>query len=117
MIEDEKFVEKVAEAMWNTTWAAEAGVSWDEAVSCQGAIIEDFRKYARAAIAAVREHDKEQGLVHADSTGAVDGHASDCAIHNQPAYPAGPCDCGYQSRRADLLVDRDSPATPSRDVS
>ena len=23
-----------------------------------------------------------------------DGHWSDCAIHNEPAYPAGPCDCG-----------------------
>jgi hypothetical protein len=22
-----------------------------------------------------------------------DGHASDCAKHNAPAYPAGPCDC------------------------
>lgn len=21
-------------------------------------------------------------------------HASDCAIHNGPALPAGPCDCG-----------------------
>lgn len=20
-------------------------------------------------------------------------HASDCAMHNAPAYPAGPCDC------------------------
>ena len=21
------------------------------------------------------------------------GHASDCAVHNTPAYPAGECDC------------------------
>jgi hypothetical protein len=21
-------------------------------------------------------------------------HYSDCAVHNEPAYPAGPCDCG-----------------------
>lgn len=21
-------------------------------------------------------------------------HASDCARHNEPAYPNGPCDCG-----------------------
>lgn len=20
-------------------------------------------------------------------------HASDCAVYNEPAYPAGPCDC------------------------
>ncbi len=23
-----------------------------------------------------------------------DGHWSDCAVHNEPAYPAGPCNCG-----------------------
>lgn len=21
-------------------------------------------------------------------------HASDCSVHNEPAYPNGPCDCG-----------------------
>jgi hypothetical protein len=24
-------------------------------------------------------------------------HTSDCAVHNMPAYPAGPCNCGYSS--------------------
>jgi hypothetical protein len=24
---------------------------------------------------------------------AGDGHASDCAVHNEPAMPNGPCDC------------------------
>lgn len=24
------------------------------------------------------------------------GHASDCAVHNAPALPAGPCDCGFE---------------------
>ncbi len=23
------------------------------------------------------------------------GHASDCAVHSEPAYPAGDCTCGY----------------------
>lgn len=23
------------------------------------------------------------------------GHSSDCAVHNEPAFPNGPCDCGY----------------------
>lgn len=22
-------------------------------------------------------------------------HLSSCAIYNEPAYPAGPCNCGY----------------------
>jgi hypothetical protein len=25
-------------------------------------------------------------------------HLSDCAVHNEPAYPAGECDCGHQLR-------------------
>lgn len=25
-------------------------------------------------------------------------HASDCAVHNGPAYEAGPCDCGATAR-------------------
>lgn len=25
-------------------------------------------------------------------------HASDCAVHNGPAYEAGPCDCGAEAR-------------------
>ena len=28
----------------------------------------------------------------------VDLHASDCAIYSEPAYPAGPCDCGYEEQ-------------------
>lgn len=26
---------------------------------------------------------------------AMTEHASDCSVHNGPAYPAGPCDCGF----------------------
>lgn len=25
-------------------------------------------------------------------------HYSDCAIYNEPAYPAKPCDCGFEDR-------------------
>jgi hypothetical protein len=33
---------------------------------------------------------------HCQCTACKDGviHASDCAVHNGPAYPAGECDCG-----------------------
>lgn len=37
------------------------------------------------------------------------GHASDCAVHNEPAYPAGPCDCGFETQAQAAepnLVDR-----------
>jgi hypothetical protein len=26
----------------------------------------------------------------------VADHASDCAVHNEPAYPNGPCNCGAE---------------------
>lgn len=29
-----------------------------------------------------------------DLVGKTHGHWSDCALHNEPAYAAGPCDCG-----------------------
>lgn len=28
-----------------------------------------------------------------------DGHASDCAVHNAPALPVGPCDCGAEPQK------------------
>jgi hypothetical protein len=33
-------------------------------------------------------------------------HASDCAVHNEPAYPAGPCDChlSIASRLDELMT-------------
>jgi hypothetical protein len=35
---------------------------------------------------------------HCQCTACKDGiiHASDCAVHNGPAYPAGECDCGVE---------------------
>lgn len=80
MTEDEKLVEKVAEAICDAQVNRWADLSGLERVS--------FRVEARAAIAAVREHDAQQGImlpecyacgyrefaqkhmVHADSTGA-----------------------------------------------
>ena len=31
--------------------------------------------------------------VKTDGISVYEGHASDCAVHNEPAYPNGPCDC------------------------
>jgi len=33
-------------------------------------------------------------------------HWSDCAVHNGPAYPAGPCDCGVAQEPVNLLEAR-----------
>ena len=39
---------------------------------------------------------REAQPTHCQCTACKNGilHASDCAVHNGPAYPAGPCDCG-----------------------
>ena len=38
---------------------------------------------------------------HCQCIACKDGilHASDCAVHNGPAYPAGPCDCGVAQEK------------------
>lgn len=45
-----------------------------------------------------------------DQTEEMVGHQSDCAVHNEPAYPAGPCDCGvaYDDACAEALRVRDA---------
>ena len=36
-------------------------------------------------------------------------HWSDCAVHSEPAYPKGECDCGGFSPVAWLVEDDDGP--------
>ena len=36
-------------------------------------------------------------------------HWSDCAVHNEPAYPKGECDCGGFNPVAWLVEDDDGP--------
>lgn len=31
-------------------------------------------------------------------------HRSDCAVHNAPAYPKGPCNCGHKTSTAVKLL-------------
>jgi len=33
-------------------------------------------------------------------------HWSDCAVHNEPAFPAGPCNCGADAPVADITTGR-----------
>jgi hypothetical protein len=55
-----------------------------------------------------------------DAVAGAAGHRSDCAIHNAPAYPAGPCDCGFSAGAAedfetqiiDGWIARNEPAAP-----
>ena len=55
---------------------------------------DDLRKLAEAAT---------QGHWRATADVAEKGvccrHASDCAVHNEPAYPAGECDCGVDGKK------------------
>lgn len=45
--------------------------------------------------ALAKDRATEAALLDAiEKAGACCGHASDCAVHNAPALPVGPCDCG-----------------------
>lgn len=47
-----------------------------------------------SAVAALSEAYAVPGdICGCDSCTVEAPHASDCAVHNEPAYPAGPCDC------------------------
>lgn len=64
---------------------------------------------ARTVLSALKrekqEVDEMSGLASGDDFGAAGVvHSSDCAVHNEPAYPAGPCNCG-PGRLLRALVD------------
>ena len=60
--------------------------------------------FAADAAKKLREQELEIEQLRQERRDAIDAyrallrgpmqHASDCAVHNMPAYPAGPCDCG-----------------------
>ena len=50
----------------------------------------------REAITALREALSAQSMGCQCPACQKTLHASDCAVHNAPAYPAGECDCGAQ---------------------
>ena len=53
--------------------------------------------------------DKLLEPVHCQCFACKDGiiHASDCAVHNGPAYPVGPCDCGVKKTRRGAMDEED----------
>ena len=58
-------------------WLAEAKLAADRADGAEQAMFAAGEKYGR-------DHSKLDARVH----------RSDCATHNEPAEPIGPCDCG-----------------------
>lgn len=51
---------------------------------------------ARQAMTATQQQIAD--LARADMNALTVRHTSDCAVHNEPAMPAGPCNCGAQAR-------------------
>ena len=70
------------------------GPTWEADLAMKDGII-------RKALSPRQESDSKitmPGVAH--GVKSVDGHWSDCATHNEPALPNGPCDCGgYVSPR------------------
>lgn len=102
-------IERVSAAMWEKRRERLEGTKWGGLVAWEAETEElrdEVRADARAAIEAMREPTDEmmaavgktslQGRIwHLMIAAALyTGHASDCAVHNEPAFPAGPCDCG-----------------------
>jgi hypothetical protein len=82
-------VKELVEALRNLRWAASERDKKNR--------IRQFDEIMDAADAALAKHgtqaDTPEGC---QCSTCKDGpkHWSDCAVHNEPAYPAGPCDCG-----------------------
>jgi hypothetical protein len=77
--------------------------AFDELARKQGAWGGGFK--AKQAMAA----DKLQEPAHCQCPACKDGiiHASDCAVHNGPAYSLGPCDCGVEKTRRRAMDEDD----------
>lgn len=63
-------------------------------------VITDRGRIVKAKLNVTGSHIGDHGLANADLAGSQEGHASDCAVHNAPAYPPGPCNCGATSAPA-----------------
>lgn len=70
--------------------ALQAACVWVAADTIAGKTIREWidSEASSAVLSGTREH----CMCVACRDGVV--HASDCAVHNEPAMPAGPCDCG-----------------------
>ena len=71
---------------------------WHKHCHAIGPIALQDLAFARAVIAAEREKNSGQSeaALHCVCDACKGGvlHWSDCAVHNMPAYPSDPCDCG-----------------------
>ncbi len=64
------------------------------AITLQGtANLSDDNKLLFEAITAIAEGEGDAQEIAQQTLAALNTHASDCALHNEPAYPAGECDC------------------------
>ncbi len=57
--------------------------------------LEDSVVAERIATAIIVSEEAVEKAIRTGCQNGVCGHASDCAVHNMPAYPAGSCDCGF----------------------
>jgi hypothetical protein len=63
------------------------------------AIKEALRKHAMREVQRLGQEIEQEPVAH----------WSDCGVHNEPAYPAGECDCGGFNPTAWLVEDTDGP--------
>ena len=68
---------------------------WAGSIEVPRLRLELCREYARRILKAFAAAQPVARADHCQGPECRDGirHASDCAVHNEPAFPAGPCDC------------------------
>ncbi|MFA5868007.1 MAG: hypothetical protein WC891_08675 [Actinomycetota bacterium] len=65
--------------------------------SSEGQTIEEIRAELCAEMGEAQFLEAERkflAFIEEQKSKLKNTHASDCAVHNEPAYPNGPCNCG-----------------------
>ena len=80
---------------------SDAGPGWGYYIECENA----HDKIGRGRATCLQSGARISGWAYNVSDiwnrlNAQTGHASDCVVHNAPAYEPGPCDCGLSAAEA-----------------
>lgn len=69
-------------------WASQAGITTTGgfAVVAECVTLDELERFAQIAISTATKHWQKEKT-------STPFHDSDCAVHSEPAYPAGECDC------------------------
>jgi len=85
--------------------ALKMALGFIERVNQDGWILADFEPQMYSTIAALKEALAQPEGCQCPAC-KVTPHASDCAVHNEPAYPKGVCNCRAQPEQEPVAYDK-----------